>query len=231
MTAEIKLNAKTRKKKEKADKNKTVAAIMYGPEIEKNKMLWIDRQTFNKVYQEAGESTLIDLKIDEEEKPYEVLVYDVQSDPIANKCLHVDFLKVKKGKKIETEVELEFIGEAPAVKEAGAVLIKNVDHLEIRCLPKDLPKEIKVDISFLKKIGDTIHIKELNLPEGVEPLWDAETVVAMTEAPRSEKELEELNEKVEVDMDKVGEVEKKEKKEEETAEGETENVGEPAKKE
>jgi large subunit ribosomal protein L25 len=104
---------------------------------------------------------------------------------------------------------LVFIGESPAVKEAGAILVKSIDNLEIRCLPKDLPKEIAVDISALKNIEDIIYVKDIKIPEGVEVLQSPETVVAIAEAPRTEEELKGLDEKVETDMDKVGDVEKK----------------------
>ncbi len=210
MTAQIKLKATIRKKKEKME-DKKVASVVYGPEIKENKNLWVSEKDFKKIYDEVGESSLVDLEIEGEKEPYEVLIYDTQVDPITEKYQHIDFFKVKRGKKLETEVELNFVGQSPAVKEAGAVLVKNNDYLEIRCLPKDLPKEIKVDLGLLKKIDDVIQVKDLDIPEGVEVLIDLETVVAMADAPRTEEELDKLDEKVEVDMEKIGT--SKEKKE------------------
>jgi len=220
MVAEIVLKAKKRQKsKENAQKN-LMPAVLYGPEVKENKIIWVDKQRFRKIYNEVGESSLIDIEIEGEKIPQEVIIYDVQIDPVSNEYIHADFFKVKKGKKIETDVELEFIGESPAVKESGAILVKNINHLEVRCLPKDLPRKIEVDISTLKKIDEVIYIKDLSLPEGVESSWDIKTVVVMTEAPRTEEELKELDEKVETDMDKVGDVEEGKEEEEEKEEGE-----------
>ncbi|MDD3607800.1 MAG: 50S ribosomal protein L25 [Candidatus Moranbacteria bacterium] len=209
MVAKISLKAKKREVKGEKENSGMMPAVMYGPELKENKILWINRQDFKKIYDEVGESSLIDIQIEGEKDSHEVIIYDVQVDPIDNRYIHADFFKVKRGQKIETEVELVFIGESPAVKEAGAILVKSIDNLEIRCLPKDLPKEIAVDISALKNIEDIIYVKDIKIPEGVEVLQSPETVVAIAEAPRTEEELKGLDEKVETDMDKVGDVEKK----------------------
>jgi len=214
MVAEISLKAKKREVKGKKESGGIMPAVMYGPELKENKILWIDRQNFKKIYDEVGESSLIDIKIDGDKDSNEVIIYDVQVDPISNEYIHADFFKVKRGQKIETEVELVFVGESTAVKEAGAILVKSIDNLEIKCLPKDLPKEIKVDISALKNIEDIIYVKDIQVPEGVEVLQTPETVIAIAEAPRTEEELKGLDEKVETDMDKVGDVEKRDVDEE-----------------
>lgn len=178
-----------------------IPAVLYGREID-NTNLSLDKKTFSKIYRESGSSVLLDLEIDKKE-PFTVLIQDIQHDPVTDQIFHVDFYKVKMDEKIETEVELEFEGISPAVKEDGGVLVKNFDELEISCLPADLPKEIIVDISVLKTFDDVIKIKDLNISDKVEVMRDLESVVATVTPPRSEEELEQLDEEVTEDVDAV----------------------------
>ena len=202
-----------------------IPAVLYGGKKE-NKTLWVNQKEFQKLYEEAGESTIIDLVIEEDRKGENVLIYDVQYHPLKGTCRHIDFYRVDMKKEIETNVELVFEGEASAVKELGGVLVKNIDEIEIRCLPKDLPGEIKVDLSQLKTFDDLIAIKDLNLPAGVKATLDPETVVALVTPPRTDAELEQLDETVEADVSQVEGI-----KEETGAEGEAAAEGGEAEKE
>lgn len=214
MKKEIVLNAKPREKGQPADQIKRpLAAVLYGKNIE-NKTLWVDYQEFRRVHEEAGESTIINLAVENNGQDHKVLIYDVQYDPISGDYHHVDFFQVKMDEEITAEVELQFVGEAPAVKEKGGVLVKNMDAIEVRCMPAHLPGEITVDLSSLKTFEDYIYVKDLPVSDKVEISLDPETVVALVSPPRSAEELEQLDEKVEMDMDKVEGI----KKEEEPAE-------------
>jgi len=220
------LRAIPRKKKEKPGNERMIPAILYGPTIS-NKMLWVDAVDFSKVYEEAGESTIFDIVLEDnkgKEEKHGVLVFDVQYDPIKDTPHHVDFYKVNMKEEITTEVELEFVGESPAVKELGGVLVRNVDEVEVTCLPADLPSSIEVDISSLKTFDDYIYVKDLVVPKGVKIEAEPEMVVAVVSPPRSEEELEKLDEKVEVDIDSVEGMKKEEstKPEGETKEEKTE---------
>ena len=214
-----KISLKATLREEKRDNgSKNIPAVLYGPEIKESKKIWVDLQAFNKTLNDAGESTLFDLEVDGDKEPYSVLIHDVQYHPVTGESQHVDFYKVKKGKKIETSVEIEFVGEAPAVKERGGILVKNLDSIEIRCLPKDLIGEIKVDLSQLKEVDDMIHIDELGLPEAIEPLADLKTVIVSIAAPRTQEEIDELDEKVEMDIDQVEGIKDKNEEEAESKE-------------
>lgn len=122
-------------------------------------------------------------------------------------------------------MSLIFEGEAPAVKNLEGVLIKNITEVEVEALPKDLPHEIKVDISCLETFDEHIKIKDLKLPEGVKVLAEPEEVIALVTPPRTKEELEELEEKPE---EKVEEVEGVEGEEEEIKEAPTPAEGEVA---
>jgi len=217
----LNLKAKTRK----SDKDKSadlrsqlkIPAVIYGREI-KNEHLLLEQSDFVKLYQEAGSSTLVDLIIDDKE-PRKVLIQDVQFDPVSDDAIHVDFYQVKMDEEIEAEVELKFIGTAPAVKDQGGVLVKNFDSLEIKCLPADLPSEVVVDVSTLATFDDVIKIKDLEISDKVEVMQESDSVITTVTPPRSEEELAELDKEVEEDVEAVEGV-KEEEPEGEEGEGE-----------
>ncbi len=201
----IKLAAKTRmergKKTNKGRKEGLIPAVIYGRNVEPES-LWINNLDFIRLLKKSGESVIIDLNVDGK-SDHNVLIHEMQKNPVDGKYAHIDFFQVKMNEKIETEVELIFIGESEAVKALGGVLVKNMDKLEISCLPANLPSHIDVDISKLKTFEDHIAIKDIQLPEKVEVKVDLETVVALVTPPRSEEELSGLSEKVEEDVTKV----------------------------
>lgn len=212
----INLKADLREKSNlnKARKEGKIPAVLYGQE-KKGKNIWVEEIAFGKVFEKAGENTVVILEIGGSDKE-NVLIYDYQVDALSGKFAHIDFLRVNMKEDVETEIPLSFIGESPAVKESGGTLIKVLDEVEVRCLPGDMPQEFEVDLSKLVSFEDRITIGDLVIPAGVEILDNPETIIASVSAPRSEEELAELNEKVEEDVSKVSGV--KEKKEDEGAE-------------
>ena len=122
--------------------------------------------------------------------------------------------------KMRTKVSLNFIGRSKAVKEGG-VLVKNLEEIEVECLPLDLPHEIKVDISKLKTFDDVIKIEDLAIPPKVKILENKDEIVATVTPPRTEEELKALEEEVEEKVEEVEGV----KKEEVSPEAETEEEG------
>lgn len=214
----IEINAKIRetlgKKVKTLRKEGIIPAVLYGTKV-KSTPLEIDYNEFEKVYKEAGESTIVKLKVKSKEKKEEsknVLIYDVSKDPVTDKFTHIDFYAVRMDKLITTEVPLVFEGESLVVETEDGVLVKNITEVEVEALPTDLPREIKVDISTLRTFDDLIHIKDLKVSQGVKILAEPEEMIVSVIPPRSEEELAALEEKVE---EKVEEVEKVEEEEEE----------------
>lgn len=193
-----------------------IPAVLYGHGIE-TKSLEVAEQPFLKLYKQAGESSLVELAVNDA-NPIKVLIHDIQRDPVTDRVIHVDFYQVRMDEKLTAEVELNFIGESPAVKEQSGILVKSMNTVEIRCLPKDLIHRLDVDISVLKTFDDMIHVKDLTFPQGIEVLSDPGNAVALVTPPRSEEEISALNEQVTEDVEKVEVAGKK--KEEEPAEGE-----------
>jgi len=186
-----------------------IPAVVYGSGSE-NINISLDRVQFEKLFKAAGESTLIDLEIEGGET-VTVLIHDFQKEQISQKFSHVDFYKVDMTKKIKAEVELEFIGEAPAIKEFNGNLVKTLDSLEISSLPGNLPHHLEVNLENLKTLDDTIRVSDIQLPEGVEAVTAPETTIAFVEELKVEEEPEPVVEA-------------------EAAEGETEEGGEEEKK-
>ncbi len=163
----------------------SLPAVVYGKEI--NPLpVQVDAKTFNQVYKQAGESSLVTLEIPGDEERI-ILFKEPQHDPRTGQIIHVDFYQIKLGEKIKTDVPLVFVGVAPAVEEFEGVLVTNKDKLEIECLARDLPKEIEVNLSILAQIDDTILVKDLKLPQGVEVLDEPGESIVVVNRPREEE--------------------------------------------
>lgn len=187
-----------------------IPAVVYGG-TEKPQALEIDLKDFQKTWEEAGESSLIELDLDGQKK--NVLIKEVQLDPLKDIPIHVDFYAVRMDKPIQTKVSIEFEGEALAVKNLGASLVKVMHEIEIEALPKDLPHELGVDISGLAAFNDRFLVKDLKLPAGVKVLAAPEDIIALVEEPKAEEAPVEAPSLEEIEV--VG---KKGKKEEEGVE-------------
>jgi len=183
-----------------------IPAVLYGAGIKENLNLAVEEKEFGSIFEQAGESSLIELEADG--KKFEVLIHQLAHDPVTDKIIHIDFFKPSTQKKITAEVPLHFIGEAPAVKDLSGVLVKEFDHLEVRGLAQQLPREIKVDISGLKTFDDKILVGDLVLPEGVEIMRGKEEMVVNVAPPRVEKEKEKEKEEEEPSEEKAEEAEK-----------------------
>lgn len=201
----------TATKRSKADKladvrsNGMVPAVVYGARVE-NTMISVPSVEFKKVLKEAGETSTVELML--EGKKIDVLIHDVQVDPIRGFAIHADFLAVDMNKKAEVVVGLEFTGVAPAEKAGLGTLVKVLHEITIEALPKDLPHSVTVDISSLATLEDRILAGNIKLPAGVSLVSNTEDVVALVATVKEEKE------EAPVDLSAI-EVEKRGKKEEE----------------
>jgi len=161
-------------------------AVLYGHKV-KNQNLALNIHEFEKIFEQAGESTLIDLTV-AEASPVKVLIHDIQRHPVSHKIIHTDLYQVRMDEKIKTDVELVFINESPAVKDLSGVLVKTLDKIEIECLPGDLISHVDIDLSVLETFEDVIRIKDLVVPEKVHILNDLESAIALVEEPRKIEE-------------------------------------------
>ena len=190
-----------------------IPAILYGKDVE-TQPLAVSLKDFQTLYKQSGASQIVSLIIDKTE-PIKVLISEPQRDPVTDKPIHVDFHQVKMTEKIKTEIPLKVIGESAAVKELEGNLILAKDKIEVECLPDALVPEIQVDISKLKTFEDMIHIKDLNIPENITVLDNVGELVAQVTPPRSDEEIQKIEEEAEAAKEKEEEV--TEKMEEEAA--------------
>lgn len=191
----------------------SVPAVVYGHGL-KTISVTVDRIAFDKVYKQVGESSLVDLVVDGG-KSIKTLVQEVQFHPTTGTVQHVDFHQVRMDEKLEVDIPLRFVGEAPAVKELGGILVKAVNELKVECLPKDLVHEIEIDITSLAEFNHSLHVKDIKLPAGLKVLSPShdEVVVTVT-PPRSEAELAALKTEVKEDVSQIQKVEEKKPAEE-----------------
>ncbi len=211
-TIKKKIVAKVKKEKDEKIKG-FVPAVFYGPKKE-NISLLIDQKEASKIYKEAGESTLISLEIEGKEKMVSVLIYDVQKNPLTGAITHIDFFAPNLKEEVEAEVNLIFVGVAPAVKDLNGTFVKNTTFINVKALPQNLPHEIEVNIEKLATFEDAIHIKDLVVSDGVKIVQDPEMVVAMVSRPADvEAELEKpiKEEEVKVEGEKEDKAEKEDK--------------------
>jgi large subunit ribosomal protein L25 len=205
--ADFNLNAESRKDEGKGASRRLrragkVPAILYGHGDPVS--LTLDaNELANHIKHEAFFSHILNLKIDGKEE--QAIMKDMQRHPFKPVVLHVDLLRVKKGQKLHVNVPLHFLNDDTAygVKQEGGVMSHNMTQLEVYVLPKDLPEYIEVDVAELK-IGESLHLSEIKLPEGVESIalsHGDDPVVVSINHPRVEKEEtegEEVEEKAEV---------------------------------
>lgn len=178
-----------------------IPAVVYGHDIP-SRDIAVDERTLDKLVRMAGESSLVDLTIDSAE-PVKVLVHDVQRHPLKDTVIHVDLRQVRMDEKLEANVNLKFVGEAPAVKASGAVLVKNITFVTVRALPQDLVHEIEIDLSVLKNFEDRISVGDIVPPPGIEFLNGKTDLIVIASQPISEEELAALETKPEADVSVV----------------------------
>lgn len=161
-------------------------AIVYGKGI--NAMpIAVDYREFGKIIATHGSNVLITLKMLGGDQT--VMVREIQKHPIKGELIHVDFMKVALDEKIETVVPIVFKGDAEGVRQGG-VLQHQLRELTIKALPTRIPEHIEVDISGLK-IGESLKVSSISVPDDLEVLNDGEEVIALVLAPKAAEEAEE----------------------------------------
>ncbi|HEC61990.1 MAG TPA: 50S ribosomal protein L25 [bacterium] len=187
------LTANLREKKSKGDAGRLrrsgkIPAVIYGHTDPQS--VYVDAHEFSLKFHTLSESTIIRLAVGD--KSHEVLIRDFQESILTGEIQHLDFYEIEKGKLLKTNVAVYLVGTAIGMREGG-LLETFVHEVEVECLPKDLPPKMEIDISELQ-IGDSIHISEMPVLEGVRFLNSPDQVVCTVAHRAIEVEEEELEE-------------------------------------
>ena len=158
-------------------------AVFYGPK-EASTPVSVGMVDFKKAWKQAGSSSVIVLK--DGAREHEVLIHEVDIHPLSGEPRHADFYVIEKGKKLKIRVPLVFSGVSPAVKDKGAILIKVLRDIEIEAAPRDLPRELIVDIGKLVEYNDAVHARDIALPAGVELKSKPDEVLASVAEAKEE---------------------------------------------
>ena len=163
-----------------------VPAVVYGHGFDPLS-IQISMKELERVYAEAGESTIVYLNVNGADHP--TIIHDITRDALSDKFLHADFYKVRLDEKIHANIQFNFVGESPAVKSLGGILIKNMSEIEVIGFPQDLPHQIDVDLASLAEIRGHIKVKDLKISDKLEVKTDPEAVVVLVQEPISEDDL------------------------------------------
>ncbi len=194
----MQINARTReqlgKKAKNVRKERKIPAVVFGPEMD-SIPLAVDYKVFVDTYRKAGETTLLDLVIDESKDSVKVLVKDIQLDPVTSEAIHIGFFKVNLKEKTQVDIPVVLLGEEsiPLIKSGEGLLLSQLTEITVECLPSDIPHQFEVDVSSLIEIGDTITIADLKYDSSKVELVDRnpeDIIVALDYAVMEEVEEE-----------------------------------------
>jgi len=174
----------------------------------------VESAAFRTAYGKAGTNTLVALKVDGE-TPVMALIRGVQRNPVNSQLLHADFYEVSMTEKIRLSVPLAFTGDAPGVVTMGGILLRNLEHVEIECLPGDLVHSIPVDVSVLTEVGSALYIKDLKVGAAVTIHADPDELVVKVVPPEKEEVVAAVEEPAAAEVEVVAK--KKEKEQEEAS--------------
>jgi large subunit ribosomal protein L25 len=191
-----------------------VPATIYGRQAAPQNLEVNSKEMADLLNHSVSENLLVDLTVEKDARSKRLaLVQEVQHHPLSGKVVHVDFHEVAETEKVTIFVPVETVGEPAGVKNGGGTLEHILHKLKVRCLPKDLPEQITLDVTALE-IGKSIHLGEIVPPAGVEIVGEKSRTVVAVAAPRAEEEVAATTE-----VKAAGDVEMTKEKKEEGAEG------------
>jgi large subunit ribosomal protein L25 len=150
---------------------------LFGHNIEPQ-ALQCDTSELRKALAYTGTTGLLDLKISKEKQPRNVMFREVQKNALTGEVLHADVYQVNMNEKVRVIVPVVVVGDSPALKLKENYLAHEMNNLTIECLPGKIPQRIEVDITPLTEVGQAIHVKDINLGEGISLLNNPEQAVA-----------------------------------------------------
>ncbi len=164
-----------------------VPANVFGKKI-KSLAISVKSQDFRKIFSKAGATGIIYLDISEEKEPRPVLVSAIQKHPLKGTLLHIDFRQVDLTEKVKAEVPIRITGESSAIKDKNGVLVSVLSQVMVEALPADLPEFLEISIQGLTEIGQSLHVKDINVDKSkVKIEAEEDETVAIIQEPRAEE--------------------------------------------
>jgi large subunit ribosomal protein L25 len=198
---------------------------IYGKKV-KSESITLVLKEFKSIFKEAGETNIVNVVLDGKNRP--TLIHNVQTDPITDIPLHVDFLQVDLKQKVTAQIPIEIVGESPAEKQGVGTVVQHADEIEVEALPTELPENFEIDASKLENVDDQVQVKDISIDKTkVEVKDDTDKVIVKVEPLRKEEEVAPPPEETE-EGEEEGEGEEEEKEEGEGEEEEKE-IGEETK--
>jgi large subunit ribosomal protein L25 len=176
----------------KIKKNGLVPGIVYGSQLEPMPLQVDARELTNVLAHASSEHVLVELEIADDSQSTNrlALIQEIQHHPLRRELLHVDFHAVSTSEKIISEVTIEAFGDALGVRTFGGLLEYSLRTLEVECFPQDLPDIVRIDVTNLN-IGESLHVRDIPLPSGVEAITDGDLTVVSVVASRVGEEVAE----------------------------------------
>lgn len=172
-----------------------IPAILYGGDVSNVPLTLRKQDVFMILRSDTGENTVFQVSFDSEIR--DVMIKDLQKDPVTDEILHADFVHIAMDKVIRVSVPVVSVGEAVGVKAEGGFVDFITREIEVECLPKDIPEHIEIDISGLH-LRQSLKGEDVTLPEGVKLITSSDTILVMIEVPVKEEEIEVEEEEEEV---------------------------------
>jgi len=168
-----------------------IPAVFYGPAVDPIPLILQSRELEKLITTGAGENILIDLNIEDGKstQSHRAMIKEIQVDPVKQNILHVDLYAISMDKKISVEVPITLTGTAVGVSDEGGILQQVSRTLEVSCLPDRIPEAFELEVTALA-IGDSLHVSDLEIPEGVDILAEDELTVASVVPPTKVEEIE-----------------------------------------
>ena len=160
-----------------------VPANIYGHNRQ-SEAVQIPRRELELVAREAGSSGMVELHVDGEAGVRNVLIRRLTFNAVTRRPVHADLYHVRMDEPIIAEVPIHLTGEAPAVRDEGGNVLTLLSHVRVRALPGKMPNMVTADISGMLHVDDAIAVRDLQLPDGVEAMLDADELVIKVNAPR-----------------------------------------------
>lgn len=204
-------------------KEGNVPAVLYGSNMKSVPLVLNKKDIIQILKSESGENTIFKVSFDS--KSHNVMIKEMQIDPLTDELIHVDLVQITMNKAIQVSVPIELTGEAVGEKSEGGFVDFVTREVEVECLPQKIPEQIEVDVSDLH-INQSIRLEDITPPQGVKFLEDPQTVIVNVGIPTEEEEVEEIPEEEVISEEEEPEVIRKEEEEGEETKEEAEETSE-----